>query len=99
MPTTTASLSTCATAAATEATNTGITPFDRAQDNAFFQVVNRRYENRSATIGITKRGLPAWAELVGGDAAAAADILDRLLDGAAVINIKRGSRGLREHRR
>jgi IstB-like ATP binding protein len=27
-----------------------ITPFDRAQDNAFFQVVNRRYEKRSATI-------------------------------------------------
>ncbi len=43
----------------------GITPFDRAQSNAFFQVVNRRYENRSATIVTTNRGLPAWAELFG----------------------------------
>ncbi len=28
----------------------GITPFGRVQSNAFFQVLNRRYENRSATI-------------------------------------------------
>lgn len=75
----------------------GITPFDRAQSNAFFQVVNRRYENRSATIVTTNRGLPAWAELFGGDAVVAAAILDRLLDGAAVINIKGGSWRLREH--
>lgn len=74
----------------------GITPFDRAQANAFFQVVNRRYENRSATIVTTNRGLPAWAELFGGDSVAAA-ILDRLLDGAAVINIKGPSWRLREH--
>jgi DNA replication protein DnaC len=75
----------------------GITPFDRAQANAFFQVVNRRYENRSATIVTTNRGLPAWAELFGGDAVVAAAILDRLLDGAAVINIKGPSWRLREH--
>ncbi len=75
----------------------GITPFDRAQSNAFFQVVNRRYENRSATIVTTNRGLPAWAELFGGDAVVAAAILDRLLDRAAVINIKGGSWRLREH--
>lgn len=36
----------------------GITPFDRNQANAFFQVVNRRYENRSATIVTTNHGLP-----------------------------------------
>jgi hypothetical protein len=75
----------------------GITPFDRAQANAFFQVVNRRYEKRSATIVTTNRGLPAWAELFGGDAVAAAAILDRLLDGGAVINIKGPSWRLREH--
>jgi DNA replication protein DnaC len=75
----------------------GITPFDRAQANAFFQVVNRRYENRSATIVTTNRGLPAWAELFGGDSVVAAAILDRLLDGAAVINIKGPSWRLREH--
>jgi DNA replication protein DnaC len=75
----------------------GITPFDRAQSNAFFQVVNRRYENRSATIVTTNRGLPAWAELFGGDSVVAAAILDRLLDRAAVINIKGPSWRLREH--
>ncbi len=75
----------------------GITPFDRNQSNAFFQVVNRRYENRSATIVTTNRGLPAWADLFGGDSVVAAAILDRLLDHAAVINIKGGSWRLREH--
>lgn len=38
-------------------------------------------------------GLPAWDELFGGDAVVAAAILDRLLDGAAVINIKGGPAG------
>jgi DNA replication protein DnaC len=75
----------------------GITPFDRSEANAFFQVVNRRYENRSATIVTTNRGLPAWAELFGGDSVVAAAILDRLLDRATVINIKGGSWRLREH--
>jgi DNA replication protein DnaC len=75
----------------------GITPFDRAQSNAFFQVVNRRYENRSATIVTTNRGLPSWAELFGGDTVVAAAILDRLLDRATVINIKGPSWRLREH--
>jgi DNA replication protein DnaC len=75
----------------------GITPFDRNQANAFFQVVNRRYENRSATIVTTNRGLPAWTELFGGDSVVAAAILDRLLDRAVVINIKGPSWRLREH--
>jgi DNA replication protein DnaC len=75
----------------------GITPFDRAEANAFFQVVNRRYELRSATIVTTNRGLPSWAELFGGDSVVAAAILDRLLDRATVINIKGPSWRLREH--
>lgn len=75
----------------------GITPFDRTEANAFFQVVNRRYENRSATIVTTNRGLPSWTELFGGDSVVAAAILDRLLDNATVINIKGPSWRLREH--
>lgn len=75
----------------------GITPFDRNQANAFFQVVNRRYENGSATVVTTNRGLPSWAELFGGDSVVAAAILDRLLDRATVINIKGPSWRLREH--
>lgn len=74
----------------------GITPFDRTEANAFFQVVNRRYELRSATIVTTNRGLPAWAELFGGDSVVAAAILDRLLDRATVLNIKGPSCRLRE---
>ena len=75
----------------------GITPFDRTEANAFFQVINRRYELRSSTIVTTNRGLPAWAELFGGDSVVAAAILDRLLDQATVINIKGPSWRLREH--
>ena len=50
-----------------------------------------------ATIVTTNRGLPDWAELFGGDSVVAAAILDRLLDRAAVINIKGPSWRLREH--
>ncbi len=75
----------------------GITAFDRTQANAFFQVVNRRYENGSATVVTTNRGSPAWAELFGGDAVVAAAILDRLFDRATAINIKGPSWRLREH--
>jgi DNA replication protein DnaC len=75
----------------------GITPFDRTEANAFFQVVNRRYERGAATIVTTNRGLPGWAELFGGDTVVAAAILDRLLDRATVINIKGPSWRLREH--
>jgi DNA replication protein DnaC len=60
---------------------------------AFFQVVNRRYELRSATIVTTNRALPAWAEFFGGDSVVAAAILDR----TTVINIKGPSWRLREH--
>jgi DNA replication protein DnaC len=74
----------------------GLTPLDRAAGNAFFQVVNRRYDNHSTTIVTTNRGLPAWGELFG-DPVVAAAILDRLLHRAVVINIKGPSWRLREH--
>jgi DNA replication protein DnaC len=74
----------------------GLTPMDRAAGNAFFQVVNRRYDNGSTTIVTTNRGLPAWGELFG-DPVVAAAILDRLLHRAVVINIKGPSWRLREH--
>lgn len=56
----------------------GLTPLSREAGNALFQVVNRRYDNNSATIVTTNRGLPAWGELFG-DPVVAAAILDRLL--------------------
>src|SRR6266542_2174847 len=74
----------------------GLTPLDRAAGNAFFQVVNRRYDNGSSTIVTTNRGLPSWGELFG-DAVVAAAILDRLLHRAVVLNIKGPSWRMREH--
>lgn len=74
----------------------GLTPLDRGAGNAFFQVVNRRYENGSATIVTTNRGLADWGSLFG-DAVVASAIIDRLLHNAIVFNIKGPSWRLREH--
>ncbi len=74
----------------------GLTRYSRDAGNAFFQVVNRRYENGSATIVTTNRGPPQWGELFG-DAVVAAAILDRLLHNAVVLNIKGASWRLRQH--
>jgi DNA replication protein DnaC len=75
----------------------GLVGFDRAQANALFQVVNRRYERGSSTIVTTNRSLTGWADLFGGDTVVAAAILDRLLHNAVVINIKGPSWRLKEH--
>jgi DNA replication protein DnaC len=75
----------------------GLVGFDRAQANALFQVINRRYERAASTIVTTNRSLSSWAELFGGDAVIAAAILDRLLHRAVVINIKGPSWRLKEH--
>ncbi|MGQ0678182.1 MAG: IS21-like element helper ATPase IstB [Actinomycetota bacterium] len=74
----------------------GLVPLDRAAGNAFYQVVNRRYEMRSATIVTTNRGLPSWGEVFG-DPVVAAAILDRLMHRAVVFNIKGPSWRMREH--
>jgi DNA replication protein DnaC len=75
----------------------GITPFDREQANAFYQVVNRRYELGSSTIVTTNRGLPSWAELFGGDPVVAGAVIDRLMHRAVVFNIKGRSWRMKEH--
>jgi DNA replication protein DnaC len=75
----------------------GLVGFDRAQANALFQVINRRYERSSSTIVTTNRSLSSWAELFGSDPVVAAAVLDRLLHRAVVINIKGPSFRLREH--
>ncbi|PLS74741.1 MAG: AAA family ATPase [Actinobacteria bacterium] len=75
----------------------GLVGFDRAQANALFQVVNRRYERASSTIVTTNRSLSSWGEIFGGDAVVAAAVLDRLLHRAVVINIKGPSWRLKEH--
>lgn len=74
----------------------GLVPLDRAAGNAFYQVVNRRYELGSSTLVTTNRGLPSWAEVFG-DPVVAAAILDRLLHRAVVFNIRGPSWRMREH--
>ncbi len=74
----------------------GLVPLDRAAGNAFYQVVNRRYEMGSSTIVTTNRGLPSWGEVFG-DSVVAAAILDRLMHRAVVFNIKGPSWRMREH--
>jgi DNA replication protein DnaC len=74
----------------------GLTPFSQSEANAFFQVVNRRYEARRATIVTTNRGLASWGELFG-DPVVAAAILDRLMHRAVIINIRGKSFRMREH--
>jgi DNA replication protein DnaC len=74
----------------------GLTPFSQPEANAFFQVVNRRYEARRTTIVTTNRGLASWGELFG-DAVVAAAILDRLMHGAVIVNIRGRSFRTREH--
>jgi DNA replication protein DnaC len=74
----------------------GLVPLDRAAGNAFYQVVNRRYEIGSATLVTTNRGLPSWGEVFG-DGVVAAAILDRLLHRAVVFNIRGPSWRMREH--
>ena len=75
----------------------GLVGFDRAQANALFQVVNRRYERGSSTVVTTNRSLSSWGEIFGGDQVVAAAVLDRLLHRAVVINIKGPSWRLKEH--
>ncbi len=57
----------------------------------------RGFSDRECGVLRDPHHLPAWAELFGGDSVVAAAVLDRLLDGATVINIKGGSWRLREH--
>lgn len=74
----------------------GLFPLHRGKGSVFFQVIARRYQNNSATIVTTNRGLASWSELFG-DPVIAAAVLDRLLHHAAVFNIKGPSWRLREH--
>jgi DNA replication protein DnaC len=74
----------------------GLVPLDRPAGNAFYQVINRRYENGSSTIVTTNRSLTSWGEVFG-DPVVAAAILDRLLHRAVVFNIKGPSWRMKEH--
>ncbi|MCA9145717.1 MAG: IS21-like element helper ATPase IstB [Planctomycetales bacterium] len=73
----------------------GYEPLDRATANAFFRVVNHRYQ-RGAMAITTNKGIASWPEVFAGDEVLAGAILDRLLHSAVVLNIQGRSYRLRE---
>jgi DNA replication protein DnaC len=74
----------------------GLLPMEPGGATAFFHVVNTRVERGHPCLVTTNRGLPAWGEVFG-DAVVAGAILDRLMHGAVVFNIRGPSWRMREH--
>ena len=72
-------------------------PGSRAREEAslFFRLVTYRY-GRGAILITTNKSVRDWTELLAGDEALAAAILDRLLHKAHVLNIKGRSYRLRD---
>jgi DNA replication protein DnaC len=75
----------------------GLLPIGGTEGAAmFFHVVNTRYEKGHPTLVTTNRGLPDWGNVFG-DPVVAGAILDRLMHGAIVFNIRGPSWRMREH--
>lgn len=73
----------------------GFQPLSRQEANLFFRMVSYRYQ-RSSTIITTNKSVKDWPEMLAGDEAMTAAILDRLLHRCHVINIKGRSYRLKE---
>jgi DNA replication protein DnaC len=73
----------------------GFEPMTRDEASLFFRVVTYRY-GRGSILITTNKAVRDWTELLAGDEALTAAILDRLLHKAHVINIKGRSYRLRD---
>ncbi|MCA0198311.1 MAG: ATP-binding protein [Proteobacteria bacterium] len=73
----------------------GFEPMTREEASLFFRLVTYRY-GRGAILITTNKSVRDWTELLAGDEALAAAILDRLLHKAHVLNIKGRSYRLRD---
>ena len=73
----------------------GFEPMTREEASLFFRLVTYRY-GRGAILTTTNKSVRDWIELLAGDEALAAAILDRLLHKAHVLNIKGRSYRLRD---
>jgi DNA replication protein DnaC len=73
----------------------GFEPMDRAEASLFFRLVTYRY-GRGSILITTNKSVRDWSELLAGDEALTAAILDRLLHKAHVFNIKGRSYRLRD---
>jgi DNA replication protein DnaC len=73
----------------------GFEPMTREEASLFFRLVTYRY-GRGSILITTNKSVRDWTELLAGDEALAAAILDRLLHKANVLNIKGRSYRLRD---
>lgn len=73
----------------------GFEPMTREEASLFFRLVTYRY-GRGSILITTNKSVREWTELLAGDEALAAAILDRLLHKAHVLNIKGRSYRLRD---
>jgi DNA replication protein DnaC len=73
----------------------GFEPMTREEASLFFRLVTYRYARGSILI-TTNKAIRDWTELLAGDEALTAAILDRLLHKAHVLNIKGRSYRLRD---
>lgn len=73
----------------------GFQPLSRAEASLFFRLVSYRYQ-RGATLITTNKAVKEWPEILAGDEAMAAALLDRLLHHCHVFNIRGRSYRLRD---
>ena len=73
----------------------GFQPLTRPEASLFFRLVSYRYE-RGATLITTNKAVKDWPEILAGDEAMAAALLDRLLHRCHVLNIRGRSYRLRD---
>jgi len=73
----------------------GYLPMDQASANWIFQVVTRRYDKGSIVL-TSNRGFSDWGQVFA-DAVVAGAIVDRLLNNAAVLNIRGRSYRMRTY--
>ncbi len=73
----------------------GFTPLDRDEAGLLFRLVSYRYE-KGATIITTNKSIKDWPEILAGDEAMTAALLDRLLHRSHVFNVQGRSYRLRD---
>ena len=73
----------------------GFQPLSRVEASLFFRLVSYRYQ-RGATLITTNKSVKDWPEILAGDEAMAAALLDRLLHRCHVLNIRGRSYRLRD---
>ncbi len=67
----------------------GFQPMSREEASHFFRLISYRYQ-RGSTLITTNKAIKDWPEVLAGDEAMAAALLDRLLHHCHVFNIKKG---------